>query len=201
MHAPSLESLYRVTRRLSLGAEYRFQHFIFGPAQGIAHSPVAVARYRLTPFTTLTGRGGAIWFRSAEVAAILPRAHLELARSVRGFELGIQAGQDLVGASGYTLALWAQYAGGYVGWRLNERIRIFGGAFGYRNGPAPGGVSEWFAGMSEYGYAVSGGAEWRFHQRLMLQLQMDRIERVIGASALGTFARNIAALRLVITAW
>ncbi|HZA50767.1 MAG TPA: hypothetical protein VE549_08500, partial [Myxococcaceae bacterium] len=81
-------------------------------------------------------------------------------------------------------------------------LRIFGGAFGFRNGPAPGGTSEWFGGMSqEYGYAVSGGAEWRFHQRLMLQLQMDRIERVIGASALGTFARNIAALRLVITAW
>jgi hypothetical protein len=201
VHAPSIELWYRASRRASVGAEYRFQHFLFGAAQGIAHSPVALFRYRVTPFSTFTARGGPSWYRSAEAAGILPRVHLELARDARGFEFGIQVGQDLAGASGYALALWAQYAGAYVRWRLNEPLRIFAGAFGFRNGTAPGRAVDWFGGMSEYGYAVGGGAEWRFHRRLMLQVQVDRIEQVVGAAALGSFARNIAAARLVMTAW
>jgi hypothetical protein len=201
VHAPSLDLWYRATRRASVGVGYRFQHFLFGQAQGIAHSPTAMFRYRLSPFTTFTARGGPAWFQSSQAEGIAPRVHVELARDARGLEMGFQLGQDLAGASGYTLALWAQYAGGYVGWRLSERLRIFGGTFGFRNGTAPGGPSEWFGGMSEYGYAVSGGLEWRFDRRLMLQLQVDRIEQMVGAEALGTFARNIAALRLVMTAW
>lgn len=207
VQAPSLEIWYRLTRRASAGIEYRFQHFLFGREEGAAQTPAALFRYRLGPFTTATARAGPIWYRDSNAAAgIAPRVHLELGRNARGLELGAQAGQDLAGASGYTLALWTQYAGGYTTWRLNEPLRIFGGAYAFRNGGAPGDVAAWLGPVSEYGYAVGGGVEWRFHRMLMAQAELQRVATVGRRMVDGRvepfeFARNIAALRLVATAW
>ena len=53
--------------------------------------------------------------------------------------------------------------------------------------------------MDALGYAVGVGVEWRFHPQLMLQAQLDRVEQ-LGAVA-DRYTRNIAAVRLVATAW
>jgi hypothetical protein len=200
VHAPSLELWYRATRRASVGVEYRFQHFLFGARDATAHSPAALFRYRLARLATLTLRGGPVQFYERGNDGIAPRVHLEIGRETRRFELGVQAGQDLVGASGFATALWTQYAGGFAGWRLSGPLRIFGGSYFFRNGSAPGNPSTWFGSVSEAdGWAVSGGLEWRFHRRLTAQMQLDHVDQVRGGT--DALARNVAAVRLVMTAW
>jgi hypothetical protein len=203
VQAPSAELWYRATRRASVGVEYRFQHFVFGSAQAIAHAPGALFRYRLTRSTTLTVRGGPVRYEEIGGSGLVPRFQVEVGREAHHFELGVQAGQDVVGASGYAIALWTQYAGGYAAWRVGGPLRLFGGGYYFRNGRAPGNPSAWFGPISEAdGYAIGGGVEWRFHRKLVAQAQLDHVDQLgPGRGAAETLSRNIAAVRLVMTAW
>jgi hypothetical protein len=203
VHAPTAEAWYALDRRLSLGGEYRYQLFLFGAQQGQAHAPAATVRYRLSRLARLTGRAGPALYQGPSSGGLLPRVNLELSREGHGLELGMVAGQDLVGASGYTSALWAQYASAVAAAQLGRSFRLYGAASYYRNGLAPGSVEEW-AGRggpaSSDGYGLAVGGEWRFAPKLSLQAQADRIAQV-GTAEVEALARNVAALRLVWAPW
>lgn len=205
VHQPSAELWYQVTRRASVGAEYRYQHFFYGADTSRAHAPAAAFRYLVTRNTSFTARGGPVWFESLSggPSGLTPRVHLQLARDARGLELGVQVGQDVVGASGFTDAVWAQYGGIYGTLIVSEPFRIFAAVYGFRNGEAPG-TPERFLGAdaeSTAGYAVGGGVEWRFNRHLMLQGQLDRVAQVGVYGPDGDLSRNVAAVRLVVTPW
>jgi hypothetical protein len=206
VHTPSLEAWFRTTRRLTLGLEYRYQGFVFGDGYSDGHSASGLLRYRLTRPTTLTVRGGPVLYRSPEgVTGVLPRVAVELAREGELFDIGVVVGHDLVGASGFTNALWADYASVMFARRFNNRWSVYGAGSFFRNGRAPneGAFSLKDTAFVSQGYAVGGGVEFRMSRYLTLQGAVDRIAQV-GAEdeAAGVdLARNVLAVRLVISAW
>ena len=206
VHAPSAELMARMNGRLSIGAEYRFQYFLYGPERAMAHAPVAALRYRTGTQTTLNVRAGPVFYVESRGVGdgVSPRIHAQLTRAFEGFELSAQAGQDLVGATGFTSAVWAQYAGLYTGVRLSRRVNVFGGAYGFRNGAAPGNAQTWLstssaAGMA--GYAVGGGVEWSLTRHLSMQGQVDRIAQVGTYGPDVDLSRNVVAIRLMARTW
>ncbi|WP_224249196.1 hypothetical protein [Hyalangium gracile] len=206
VHTPSLEAWYRSTRRLTLGLEYRYQGFIFGEKFSDAHGASAALRYRLTRPTTLTVRGGPVLYTSPEgESGWLPRFSVELAREGELLDLGVAVGHDLVGASGFTNALWADYASVVVGRRLSSRLTANAAASFFRNGRAPGeGAFRLYdSPYVSQGYAVGGSVDYRLNRYLTLQGAVDRIAQVgEGDAAAGVnLARNVFAVRMLISAW
>lgn len=206
VHQPYAELWYRLTPRASIGTEYRFQYFIYGDEQALAHSPVGSFRYRLNRSTTFSARGGPVFFRNLRdlQPGVAPRVQLDLARYVEGMEFGAHVGQDVLGASGFSEAVWAQYAGVYGAYRINEPLRVFAASYFFRNGYAPGSMDTWIGAddSATQGYAVGMGVEWRFNPHLMVQGQLDRIAQVgVVPGTAGQLSRNIAAIRLVVTPW
>ncbi len=204
-HAPSAELLYRLSPRSSAGLGYRFQYFVFGPETATAHTPEALFRYQLDKFTGLALRAGPVAFgQNGGALGVAPKLDVNIYRRVRRMDFGLVAGQDVVGASGFSNALWAQYAGLHTGWTALEDLRIWAGASVFRNGDAPGTFDEYVGpdgpGISS-GYALGAGAEWELHQHLMIQGQLDRVVQAGVFGPGGDLARNIAAVRLVLRAW
>ncbi len=204
-HAPEAELLYRISARVSAGLGYRFQYFMFGPETAIAHTPEALLRYQVDRFTGLAVRTGPVAFQqNGQAVGVAPRLDVNIYRRVRRMDYGLVAGQDVVGASGFSNALWAQYAGLHGGWRAREELRLRAGASVFRNGLAPGGIDEYLGsdgpGVSS-GYALGVGAEWELNQHVMLQGQLDRVVQAGVFGPGGDLARNIAAVRLVLRAW
>jgi hypothetical protein len=206
-HTPSLEAWYRTTRRLSLGLEYRYQGFLFQGGLGQAHGAAAGLRYRLTRPTTLVVRGGPVHYvgPTGNEQGWVPRVNLELQREGELLDVGVAVGHDLVGANGFTHAVWADYAGVVFARRFTQRFNAFGAASFFRNGRAPS--QEWgvFNGspLVSQGYAVSGGVEYRIDRRLSAQAAVDRIAQVGVAETAGAgdLTRNVFAVRLVVTPW
>lgn len=204
MHAPYAEAWYRATRRTDLGLDYRLQLFGFAGDSALAHGVSAAVRHRLTPLWGLTVRGGPTWFQRAGQAALAPRAQLELGRDARYFDIAAALGHDLVGASGFTSALWADYASLYLAWHPTARLRIFGAASLYRNGRAAneGWLDGWSNARVSNGYTLGGGAEYRFNRWVSLQVTLDRYAQLGDASGAALrLERNIAAARILFTPW
>ncbi|MGZ3456913.1 MAG: hypothetical protein ACXU86_00235 [Archangium sp.] len=206
VHTPFVEAWLHTTRRLSLGAEYRYQAFLFGDNFEQAHSVAAGLRYLLTRHTTFTLRGGPVSFLGQGGArGVLPRVKLELMHEAERFDMGFVAGHDLVGASGFTNALWADFAGMVLNRHFSERVSLYGVASFFRNGRAPGeGAFSWQGGPRvAQGYAVGGGVEFKINRYVSMQGAVDRIAQVgMGEAAAGVnLTRNIAAVRLHMTAW
>ncbi|MDY7230746.1 hypothetical protein [Hyalangium rubrum] len=207
VHTPTLEAWYRSTRRLTLGLEYRYQGFLFGDSFSDAHGAFAGLRYRLTRPTTLTLRGGPVLYRPEPgKVEVLPRIAVELAREGELFDVGFTLGHDLVGASGFTNTLWADYASLVLARRFNARWSVYGGGSFFRNGRAPG-EGAFSLKNTEFvsqGYAVGGGIEYRLNRYLTLQGAVDRIAQVGAdeeAAGVDDLARNVAAVRLMLSAW
>ncbi|HYI02570.1 hypothetical protein [Hyalangium sp.] len=205
-HTPSVEAWYRSTRRLALGLEYRYQGFLYGDTYSQAHGAFAGLRYRLSRLTTLTARGGPVRYTSPEgQAGWLPRISVGLDREGRLFDLGFAVGHDLVGSSSFDRALWADYASLVLARRFNDRLSVNAAASYFRNGHAPseGAFSLSESPLMSQGYAVECGAEYRFTRYLALQGTINRIAQVgTGDAAAGVdLARNVLAVRLVISAW
>lgn len=206
-HTPSVEAWYRSTRRLSLGLEYRYQGFLYQGVLGQAHGAAAGLRYRLTRPTTLTVRGGPVRYLApgGQEGGWVPRLNVELYRDGELLDVALAAGHDLVGANGFTHAVWADYVGVTLDRRISQRVSAFGAASFFRNGRAPS--REWavFNGspLVSQGYAVSAGVEYRLSRRLMAQAAVDRIAQVGVADSLGAadLTRNVFAVRLVVTPW
>ena len=135
----------------------------------------------------------------------MPRVSLELMREGERSEVGFAMGHDLVGASGFSGAVWADYASLMAAHRFTAKLSAFGAASFFRNGRAPGEYyTEWrnTTNVSQ-GYAVGGGVEYRLSRKLALQGAVDRIAQVGAAdtAAAGDLTRNVFALRLVMTPW
>ena len=206
VHTPSVEAWYRSTRRLSLGLEYRYQGFLFSGESSNAHGAIAGLRYRLSRPTTLTVRGGPDPLHLAPGRVRVAAALHGGARAGWGaFDLGVAVGHDLVGASGFTNALWADYASVVVGRHFNDRLSMNAAASYFRNGRAPGdGAFQVIdSPYVSQGYAVGGSVDYRLTRYLTLQGAVDRIAQVgAGGAAAGVnLARNVFAVRLLISAW
>jgi hypothetical protein len=212
-HAPSVDAWYRATRRTDLGLEVRFQQFVFGPESSSATSAALMARHRFTRQVHGSIRGGAGMYSApgsapgstlgaaAAVAQPYPRARLELSREGERVDLALVLGHDLMGASGFTAALWADYGSVVLDWRVLEKLKVYGAASAFRNGRAPD-LGYWtlYAPGTSQGYQLAAGLEWQFNGALALKLQGDRYAQ-IGATAPGTvdLARNVLSVRLVVT--
>jgi hypothetical protein len=204
-NTPSGEMLYRATRQTSVGFGYRYQYFAFGTQKNQGHTPEGLFRYRFDPFTTLNLRAGPVFFGTdVQQMKTAPMLDLNLYRHVRHVELGLVAGQDVVGASGFTSALWTQYVGGQVGWRATRPLRVWGGGNVFRNGAAPGGVDAWLGRNPQgiaTGYGLGVGGEYDLNPYLSMQCQLDRIVQTGVYGAGGNISRNIGAVRFVLKAW
>jgi hypothetical protein len=205
VHVPFLEVWWRATRRLSLGTEYRYQAFHFGDEFAQAHGAFAALRYRLTRQTTFTARTGPMAYVGQEGQGLVPRVALELAHESERFELGAVAGHDLVGASGFSNVVWADYAGLMVTGRFDSRLSAHGAASYFRNGQAPneGAFSLGGSPLVVQGYALGLGVDFKVNRYVSLQGAVDRIAQVGAAEAAAgvELTRNVAAVRLHISTW
>jgi hypothetical protein len=206
VHSPFVETWVALTPRTSVGADYRVQLFYFGAEVASGHGPSAAYRYRLSRLTTFTARAGASLFRRWGVdpaSGVVPRVALELGREGEAVDVGFAAGHDLVGASGFTSTLWAQYASMMGAVRFNAPLRGFAAVSYFRNGRAPevGFTLVPTTGPgSAQGYAVGGGLEWRIIRRASLIGAFDRFAQV-GVEDPAMVARNIVSVRLSVTAF
>ena len=210
-HTPFVELWYRITRRADLGAEYRFQYFGFGPQSADANGIFAAYRYRLARHTVFTAHAGPVFFREYATGGnrgFLPMVQLELTHGIGGrFDIGLAIGHDIVGATGFTNVLWADYGSLALSYKISEPFRIFGAAAYFRNGFAPN--NDWTAfnfgtpraGTSQ-GYSVGGGLEWRASSVVSVQGAFERFDQVAAPDALAgvNLSRNIGSIRLVLTA-
>lgn len=207
VHTPFAELWLRTTRRLSLGAEYRYQGFVFGDNFQQAHGAFGALRYRLSRQTTFTARGGPVFFTAEDgTGGVIPRVKLELLHEAGPFDMGLVAGHDLVGASGFTNALWADFAGLVLNRHFNDRVSVYGMASFFRNGRAPGeGAFTWDGGARvAQGYALGAGLEFKINRYVSMQTAVDRIAQVgmdEEVAAGMNLTRNVAAVRLHMKAW
>jgi opacity protein-like surface antigen len=204
-HSPSVEAWYRATRITDLGMEVRFQQFLFGSESSTATSASLTARHHFTRQVHGSIRGGAGTYSAPGTAMAAarpyPRVQLELGREGERLDLAVVLGHDLMGASGFTTALWADYGSTVLEWRALESLAVFGAASVFRNGKAPD-LGFWppgAAGTSQ-GYALAAGLEWKLNKAVALKLQGDRYAQ-IGAAAPGAvdLARNVVSARVVVT--
>lgn len=209
-HAPYTGLSYALSRRATVGSEYRYQIFQLGEERAQAHSVVGTFRYRITRLWLFDGAAGGVHFQpsagSGTDGGLVPRLSMSLMRDGEQLDFAFAVGHDLVGASGFTSALWADHASMTAEWRLNRPLRVFGAASFFRNGRAPN--QDWtvFEGASARvatGYALGAGAEWSFDETFALRATFDRYAQVAGASGIAAadLTRNIAAIRLVMTAF
>ncbi len=207
VHTPFVEAWLRTTRRLSLGAEYRYQAFLYGDELDQAHGVAAALRYRLTRQMTFTGRAGPVSYVGSDgTRGLLPRVKLELLHEAgERFDMGFIAGHDLVGASGFTNALWADYAGLVFNHHFNQRLSVYGAGSFFRNGRAPDEGAFTLRGGERMaqGYALGAGVQFKVNKYVSVQGAVDRIAQVGAGGAAAGFGltRNVAAVRLHMTAW
>jgi hypothetical protein len=206
VHSPYLDDWYHLSERTAVGLDYRFQYFSFGPEADHANAGFAAYRYRVTRELTLTARAGPVfWKRNVSgEAGTIPAANVALERQAGPWDLATEVGHDLVGASGFTAVLWADYAALTSTYRFSgslRRWRVFGAAAYFRNGYADRG---WRLGPMDdtsQGYAVDGGIEWRPNPTFAFQGTADRISQLGGnIYGGGQVVRDIVAVRLVVTA-
>lgn len=209
VHVPSVAGWYRTGARNEVGAELRSQVFLLGGETAISHGVVAADRISLGPGWEASARIGPLLFvpsRAGESAKVLPRVGVELSKEHGDADLAVALGEDLIGASGFTTAIWAQYLSIATGVGLGRRWRIFGAASFFRNGRASEvGRAPWtFEGdRSSEGYGVGGGLEWEVLPRVRTQGVVDRYAQIGKLDpALGAdVARNMVAVRVIVTAW
>ena len=210
LNAPSIEVDYRLTRRADLGAEYRLQLFKFGNNNGIAHSPGLVWKYRLSRSATIKVSAGAAFYREhlePSKNGIVPRFEIDVAQRIsRRLEWVFAVGHDLVGASGFSTAVWADYSSLTLSWQVLEKLRLFGYGSFFRNGPMPNiGVFPLKVDQEKgvaAGYGLGAGAEWRFDRHVAIQASYDRIDQVGSVDPAQTsLTRNIVAARLTVDAF
>jgi hypothetical protein len=202
-HSPSLDAWYKVSRITDLGGELRLQQFFFGPESATAASVAATVKHRFTRQFHGALRAGVGEFSEAGSGLwrAYPRAQLELGREGERVDLALVLGHDLMGASGFTAALWADYGSALIDWRALEALKLYGAASVFRNGHAPD-LGYWPLGATatSQGYALSAGLEWKLNGALTLKLQGDRYAQ-LGAAGPGAtdLVRNVVSARVVVT--
>ncbi|HZX42095.1 MAG TPA: hypothetical protein VFE93_09670 [Myxococcaceae bacterium] len=210
LNSPSIELDYRLTRRADVGAEYRFQLFNFGGNNAVAHSPGLVWKYRLSRSARIQVSGGAAFYsehQHPEKNGIVPRFQVDVAQQIsKRLDWIFTVGHDLVGASGFSTAVWADYSSLTLSWQLLEKLRLFTYGSFFRNGPMPNvGVLPLKVDQEKgvaAGYGFGGGAEWRFNRHVAIQASYDRLDQVGSVDPAQTsLTRNIVAARLTVDAF
>ena len=117
-----------------------------------------------------------------------------------------RARRVLVGASGFSTAVWADYSSLTLSWQVLEKLRLFGYGSFFRNGPMPNiGVFPLKVDQEKgvaAGYGVGAGAEWRFNRFVAVQASYDRLDQVGSVDPAQTsLTRNIVAARLTVDAF
>lgn len=208
LNAPYAEVWYRATRRSDVGAEYRFQYFTLGGGASADSQGAALAyRYHFSRHARLTARAGPVWYQDRTNRANsgwLPRAIVEFVRDLEHFAVAMVVGHDLTGVSGFSSAFWADYAALTASYRAAKDVSVFAGASYFRNGLAPNDGIDSFRPLAVHGswqgYFVGGGVEWRPTRYLAVQGSLNRIDQVAGPTGGVDLSRNIAAVRVVLTA-
>jgi len=210
LNSPSLEVDYRLTRRVDLGAEYRLQLFKFGDNNGVANSPGLVWKYRISRSANIKVTAGLAFYREhldPSKDGVVPRFEIDVAQKIaKRLDWVFAVGHDLVGASGFNTAVWADYASMTLSWQVIEKLRLFGYGSFFRNGPMPNiGVFPLKVDQEKgvaAGYGLGAGAEWRFNRNLAIQAAYDRIDQVGSVDPAQTsLTRNIVAARLTVDAF
>jgi len=203
VHTPSLDAWYRLSRITDLGMELRVQQFIFAAESATAASGAATVRHHFTRQVHGMLRAGAGTFTGQGTPAPrpYPRLQLELGRDGERVDLGLVLGHDLMGASGFTTALWADYGSALVDWRVLEPLKLFAAASVYRNGHAPD-AGFWPPGApgAAQGYALAAGLEWKVTDLIAFKLQGNRYAQ-IGAAVPGAadLSLDVFSARVVVT--
>jgi len=210
LNSPSIEVDYRLTRRADFGVEYRLQLFKFGDNNAIAHSPGLVWKYRISRSASIKVTGGAAFYREhldPSKDGVVPRFEIDVAQKItKRLDWVFAVGHDLVGASGFSTAVWADYSSLTLSWQLLEKLRLFGYGSFFRNGPMPNiGVFPLKVDQEKgvaAGYGLGAGAEWRFNRNVAIQASYDRIDQVGSVDPAQTsLTRNIVAARLTVDAF
>jgi hypothetical protein len=191
MHAPTVESLWRFGRRLSLGAAYAFgvfQEFSSAAADELAfsHGLRARGRWQLARHVAVNASAGpAVWIPSGDTE-IVPEAMVEVLVATRGFDLRASAGHTLgIGASANPGLVDSAEFG--VERRFARRYVVRGDGGLWRSGTIPGGRD------AETGYVLAGEAGILFGG-LRLSLTGAHHDRVDDSS--GVFRRTLVGIRL-----
>ncbi|HET6982877.1 MAG TPA: hypothetical protein VFI53_12095, partial [Myxococcaceae bacterium] len=210
LNSPSLEVDYRLTRRADVGVEYRLQLFKFGDNNGIAHSPGLIWKYRISRSANIKVSAGAAFYSEhldPSKNGIVPRFEIDVGQQItKRLSWLFAVGHDLVGASGFSTAVWADYSSLTLSWQVIEKLRLFGYGSFFRNGPMPNiGVFPLKVDQEKgvaAGYGVGAGAEWRFNRYVAVQASYDRIDQVGSIDPAQTsLTRNIVAARLTVDAF
>ena len=209
LNSPAVALEYRTTRRADIGVDYRLQLFTFGSNNAVAHSPGVLWRYRLSRSATVRLAAGASFYsehQHPEKNGVVPRFELVVTQRITSrVDWILLAGHDLVGASGFSTAVWADFANVTISWQVLQKLRLFGYGSFFRNGPMPNvGVFPlgWNHDGIAAGYGLGAGAEWRFNKYVAIQGSYDRIDQVGGLdTGQPTLTRNIVAARLTVDAF
>ncbi|BDG06012.1 hypothetical protein [Anaeromyxobacter oryzae] len=193
MHAPGAEALYRLTRRLSVGAAYAlgfFQGFDpKGNAIAFSHGLRGRARYRITRHVLANVYAGPAFWTGPDGHALVPELGGELELSNREWDLRTSAVHGLGIGSTARPGLVDSIEVGFV--RRLGRTRTFdlrGDGGIWRSGQAPTGAN------ATLGYAASGELGWRVAQSLRLALHVSHYDRLDNQSP--ALERTTVGLRL-----
>ena len=209
LNSPAVALVYRTTRRADIGVDYRLQLFKFGSNNAVAHSPGVLWRYRLSRSATIRLAAGASFYsehQHPDKNGVVPRFEVGVTQQITSrVDWILIAGHDLVGASGFSTAVWADFASVTISWQVLQKLRLFGYGSFFRNGPMPNvGVFPlgWNHDGVAAGYGLGAGAEWRFNKYVAIQGSYDRIDQVGGLdTGQPTLTRNIVAARLTVDAF
>ncbi len=163
MHAPGVELLQLLDRRLSVGAAYGFGVFqsfeTVAPDQvAYAHAARLRARWRMERHVSVDGwLGPALWLPKGS-SAVVPEAFVEMLIATRGLDLRVNAGHSLgIGATAAPGIVDAFEFGGERRFGRDWFLRGDGGL--WRSGAAPSGANAvtGYAVAAEAGAILAGG--------------------------------------------
>jgi hypothetical protein len=192
MHAPGVEVLQQLDRRLWVGAAYGlgvFQSFNPGAPDQVAyaHAVRLRARWEAARHVSVnTWAGPALWLPGGS-SAVVPEAFAELLVGTRGLDLRVNAGHALgIGATAQPGIVDSFEVGG--GRRFGRRWFLRGDGGVWRSGAAPSGDG------AVTGYAVAGEAGTILDGGLRLSVTAAHFARA--DSAAPQYRRTMVGLRL-----
>lgn len=194
MHAPGVEVLKRLDRRLSLGAAYGFgvfQSFVPGPAPdelALSHAARLRARWRAERHVAVDGWAGpALWLPRGGRSAVVPEAFVQVLVATRGIDLRANASHALgIGATAQPGIVDSLELGGER--RLGRSWFVRGDGGVWRSGAVPTGA------YAVTGYAVAGEAGMILAGGLRLSLTGAHFARADSSAA--AYRRSTVGLRL-----
>ncbi len=194
VHAPWLAAAYRLSMGDTLTLQYRSQIFlrVISP-NGTAQTPSLAWEHRFGPRIRLDLAAGPILYVDPTGApGWTEYVATGLIYELHHGELEFVGGRDLVGATGFGTALWADYVQGGAIARLSRRWsgRLVGTYFVDGLPPAePAALS---------GYGAEAAVDYRPARDWTLEAAVDRIGQTGGAPGDGSFnlALELAAVRV-----